>query len=46
MSIFEEYIKNVLGIPIVNLDGVDPKLAFEIIVGLELMYEKYPFFKK
>lgn len=46
MRDFEEYIKNVLKIPIVNLEGIDENIAFEIIVGLELMYEKYPFFNK
>lgn len=46
MKVFEDYVKDVLKIPHCNFEGVHPKIAYEIIVGLSLMYEMYPFFNK
>lgn len=46
MNCFEEYVKKVLKIPYCNLDGFNPTIAYEIIVGLSLMYEMYPFFDR
>ena len=46
IPIFEKYIKNILKIPYCNFEGIHPKIAYEFIVGLSLMYEMYPFFNK
>ena len=46
VNYFEEYVKGVLKIPYCNFEGLDPKIAYEIVVGLSLMYEMYPFFNR
>jgi len=42
----EDYVKFALKIPYCNFSEIHPKIAYEIIVGLSLMYEKYPFFDR
>lgn len=46
MKELENYVKTILKIPYCNFDGINPKIAYEIIVGLSLMYEMYPFFNR